>query len=383
MGIMTDNLIAEPESISRMRNRSMESDWASAFNEVVVLEVIELLSAVTPRDEIAAKLSKSPGDVEQLVKTFGTWIAHTNKGAKLPSFKFKLVSGQEQSELFANETLRGLEAKRGSGTFVTIPLGFDKASGAKSQCEQSIARLLYDAPKVEQVTRFLARAQSSNAAPVISGRDIFTLWQFDVIERIEELDSVASSKTFAQRFVLSWDAVQGKFEEAAAAVSAIATFDDDTGDLESLRSAIDVAMWTAQAQMVRLAMIVDTALEAGTGTNKALSAELRRIRSRITTSPADFAPTALWHLNQGQVMRLIEALGLAEASDHRRTESGMRDTLLERGLRKDVDFLLPIGIEAMRVGCEDAYWTAVDAFTVGDPRWRDELADALADAVAA
>jgi hypothetical protein len=82
-------------------------------------------------------------------------------------------------------------------------------------------------------------------------------------------------------------------------------------------------------------------------------------------------------------MRLIESLGLAEASDHRRTESGMRDTLLERGLRKDVDFLLPIGIEAMRVGCEDAYWTAVDAFTVGDPRWRDELADALADAVAA
>ena len=377
------NTVETPLAIDRMRSRSEETDWASSFNEDEILQVIALLSKVTSKSDIAEQLDKEPAYVEKMVKTLGTWIAHTSKGKKVPDFKFEYVSTDSDLQLFETGNRKGIRTKKGVGTIVAIPLGFDKASGAKSQCEQSIARLLFDTPTAEQLTRFLARVQSVNATPVISGRDIYALWEFDSIGRIEEIDQVSDSKTFAQRFVLAWDVMSAKLETTAFAVEVINTFPEEGGNHELLCDAIDTAMWASQAHLTRLAATIGSFDPANAASVRAFTAELRLVQKRIESKPTEFAPTQLWNMNQGQVLRLVEALGLAERENQRATELQMRDQLVEMGLNKDLDLLLPIGVEAERVDCLDDFWVSVEEFQAGNPNWREVLLEAVADTVAA
>ncbi|MCP4792012.1 MAG: hypothetical protein GY882_01550 [Actinomycetia bacterium] len=374
---MAVTLVQEPESISRLRGSATEGDWADSFSVDDVQEVIGLLECVTPRDTIAKELGKSPEAVEQLVKTFGTWVAHTKKGSKVPAFKFNKQSSDSQLSLIQPDNLLGLERKRGVGTIVTIPLGFDRASGSGSQCEQSIARLLFERPDKELTTRFLARVQSANAAPVISGRDVFILWQFDRVGRLHEMDEVSDAKTFAQRMVQAWDVAADHLERSAKAAGVIATFNLGKGRLKRLLNAVETVTWVNEARMTRLAEAVTAASEGGEFAARNLESEMRSVRRDIKATPEAYVPRSLRHLNDGQILRLIEAVGLGHDEDQRHVENDIRDRLVDLGLRRDLDLLLPIGIEAGRAGCLDAFWAAVDEFAAGIPEWRANLDEAL------
>lgn len=321
------------------------------------------------RTDIETACELTTDEVFDLGAALGTWLIHSNRTKpvdldSLGGIGYDTTDDDNgQLTIFAEA---GVNPHVADNSY--YPPGFRKAPGQQRDIGSSLGAILFHKPDRKTLLRWLDRHYPT-ANSVLTARDVFVLWSFARIGRLDDLDKVSNVTGYAKVVLRAWNALETTVETMERAVAVLC---DPTSDVEAILDACTKARWVNEARIDRLER---TAKVVGRAPHPTLTRALTQF-AREVDSQNHWHVTDLGVLHEGQIRRIVEALGLAEDTT-RKQDAQLRHRLAELGFTRDLDMLLPIGAKALKVGAEDVFWDAVERRREGDPDWRDQLDEAL------
>jgi len=315
--------------------------------------------------EISKESQLEEEEVFGLCALLGTWLIHSNKTntvnlekaipTQATSIQLKLFDDPTSSSACSGYDIEGKKF---------YPPGFRKSPGQTRDLGSSLGAILYHKPSKETIIRWVDRA-FQDADSNITAKDIYMLWAFSTIGRIEDIDKVSASPGYAKAMLGAWDALETSIENADRALAELL---DNSTTLERAQELCTKITWLDQA---RIARVERCASIEGPRATEFLSKEIEKLKQEVTLQ-------SKWHikdlseLTDAQMLRLIESLGLLVDED-KATESRIRQKIAETPFAKDVDYLLPAALRAARIGEEEVFWEALKLRSQKDPEWRRPL----------
>jgi hypothetical protein len=151
---------------------------------------------------------------------------------------------------------------------------------------------------------------------------------------------------------------------------------DDELDLDAIGQAATKVAWLDEGRIRRTLSLLEQAREYDNSVaHEALRRDLRALS--YESELPQWHPSSIAALTKGQCKLLVERAGLGLPENIRRTEAEIRSKLIEKGLRSDLDRLLPDAMRSVQADLEDLFWDAIEARQAGDSEWRRDLEDAF------
>ena len=321
--------------------------------------LIDALRNVTPLSETAKLCGLTPAEVLDLTGKLGTWLTHSVGSAGADT---ETSRSRAQLSLFqdARENV------------VVVPPGFERRGKQRRDVNKALAAIVVHAPSESDLVRWHDRAYPDDQI-AMTARDVYVWWSFARLGRIEELSDVSTSVGFSRIMVEAFDLLNVAITDAAASL-AIAV--DESASAEDVADCCAAMLWVHEARVLKLQRLARIC--AGSGDVTALRREQRSFRTDVARSPM-FQVTDLADLSQGQVVKIVQAAGLAETTS-RKDESELRKRLIDLGLERDLDLLVPLGLRAGQRDLDSVFWSAIDLRAKSDPNWRLELDEAIFEA---
>lgn len=326
---------------------------------------VDKLRSVTPAADIARQTGLSDTEVIDLGAKLGTWLTH--------------VSGSVDADVvYASRMTQPTLFQDPSSSTVVIPLGFERRVKQRRDIARALATIVVHNPDDTTLSRFLDRLYPSRTS-VLAARDVFIVWRFAQVGRLDGLARISSNPAFCKTMASAYNLLETAVNDADSAVSALT---DTTTSLDRLADACVSARWMHEARISRLERQIDLVRKDPTAENL-LRRSQRALALEVNASPRSWRIASLAELREGQVLRIVQAAGLATEETARREALEIRTKLVEldesngSDLSKDLDLLVPEGLRARRAGVEPAFWDAIEARVMGDPLWREQLEAAL------
>jgi len=349
-------------AIERMRESANEQ--VERLSLSTVRAVVDGVTGAYNLSAIAQSAKIDESSVMDIVAELGTWLTHVHGKAEV---SVRLAIDEEQPSLFAQP----------GGGDVVVPLGFERRGPHRRDLSRSIASICARQPDDTELGRWLDHKYPSEVG-VLTGSDVFLIWTLARLGRLDEIDLLPSSRAFTQVVIAAFDLLDVGLTDARGGVAVLylTGMGEMPVDIEQLQIAATKAAWLGEARMARISRFLG--LGDSASSQRGLENELGNFAREVSANQQLWLPRTIASLGEGQVLRLVQRAGLGKADDHRKTEAEIRNKLIERGLRKDLDRLLPYAMRAVAAGAEAEYWAAIDARVSGDPDWRIELDETLA-----
>jgi len=354
-------------AIERMRERS------AAMTKVTVAtvrSVVDDLTASTPLSTTASRLGMEESEVLDIVADLGTWLTHVHGKASDPAPAVVAKDKTGQLSLF-DEVPAG----------VVVPAAYSKWGEKRRDVSKAFLAIVRRQPDDSEIQRWIDR-KYPNAVGVLSGRDVFTVWRIAQLGRLGEIDLVSSAPAFAQVTVAAYDLLDVSLSDAITGMVQMfkmTKVDFAEMDLDVLENAITKVAWLGESRVRKISKLLAAAKESGdVWAADSLQRDIKAFMQEVKANPF-WRPSKVSMIGEGQILRLLDRAGLGIPEDARKTESEIRRKLVDMGLRKDIDRLLPDAMRAVAAKAEDAFWSSIQSRLLGDPDWRVELEEALAE----
>jgi hypothetical protein len=387
------------ETIERLRADRVTGHGGAPFTPRQVLDVVYGLYQLRGLDDILAESGLADGDaVNDVVAVLGTFLSHSLGGADLDVAIYDPPPGaarplmhawihapvgktEKQRAAAADQRAAEMKAYKVRARRNKWELRPDTAYFAPDVFEliasrdlmKSAAAIVSSRPTASTVIRFMGR----KFRPVNNQLTVQHLMIIQFFAKLEMLDSVDETSDAPEYRSLLVDAYDTLEVARMETMSAIAELCADGADLADLRHSVAKLRVLHEAEAARLARFIDAAVAPGASAaaEKLARRELAFFKTRVLTTPADYVVEHVGQLNNGQVHRIGETAGVSRRDVTHQLESRIRLGIDERGLNKDTDLLLELGIRAAQMGdeSEQVFWGACDAFRRGDADWRDNL----------
>lgn len=357
-------------SIERLRCRG--NDVAARVSIAIVDRIVLGVRSGEPLDATATCVGLEPSQVIDIVAALGTWLIHVYKVA-IGKDDYDLAVQQHQPTLF-----------RVHQDDILVPLGYEKSATQPRDIARSVAAILKHEPDNAEVQRWVDRNYPTTTGVLTVG-DVFSAWRWSQLALLEKIDLVSHSIAFAQICVAAFDLLDVAILDAREGARSIVEIESRLRhrlDLDSLERAVTKLAWANEARVAKTTSLLEGARAGSRELEESLQRDLRLLA-------AELCATRLWgvkhisSLREGQVLRIVERAGLVPQRDTRSALREVRRALIARGLRKDLDVLLADATSALGAGLEDQFWSAVEARLSGDPQWRSDFQELLADAAKA
>lgn len=337
----------------------LEANANVVIEKLTVAQVSTLvrnLSTVKSLADVALACNIEESEVLDLTADLGTWLCHSDKTPTKFS-EVELVAAAKMSQM---TMFQDPEAE-----IVVIPIGFERHGKNRRDVSSSLARIVYTKPDDVTLMRFLDR-QYATTSGVLSAREIFVMWSFACLGRLDDLDGVSDSSAYSKVMISAFDLFDTVISDVERNLRSVC---DPDVDIEDALRAISSLRWVNEARLGHLERAAQTALMSNR--REVFSREQRRFADEVRTS-VEWNITDISQLREGQVLRIVQAAGLGEVVTRRDTNE-LRARLTTLGLDRDLDRLLPIAARAQSVGIEDAFWEAIERRMSADPNWSDDL----------
>ncbi len=356
-------LTKRPEVINRLE--AMASIDVRRFSLEQVVSFVALLRTVTPSEDIAASIGLTEEEVIDLGARLGTWLTHV---AGSVDVEIVLAAKQEQPQLF----------QEFDGETVVIPVGFERRAKQRRDIARALATVVKHNPDEATLSRFLDRLYPSKTS-VLAARDVFMVWRFAQMGRLEGLSEISSNPAFCRTMASAYNLLETAIADAESAVKILA---NQSSKVDDMVDACIKARWVNEARIGRLERLVSHA-KSDPSVLVALRRGQQSFAMEVAAIPEAWKYTSIAQLFEGQVLRLVQAYGLVNEESSRKDALEIRSKLIEldeengTDLAKDLDLLVPEGLRAKRAGLEMEFWDAIECRISGDPTWRDQLESAF------
>lgn len=351
--------VRRPQVIDRLEE--LAAVEARRFSLEQVTTFVELLRSITPADAIAAATGLPEDAVIDLGAKLGTWLTHVEGSVDV---KIVAAAKLQQSQLFQDP----------ESSTVVIPVGFERRAKQRRDIARALATIIAHNPDEATLSRFLDRLYPSRTS-VLAARDVFIVWRFAQVGRIDGLSNISPNPAFCRTLVSAFNLLDTSIQDAE---NAVATLVDQTATPTDLVEACVKAAWVNEARISRLARVCTRAVEEPQ-TVEILRRAQQSFAFEVAAAPGAWSFTDIAQLLEGQILRIVQAAGLVNEETSRREALDIRSRLIEidmehgSDLSKDLDLLVPEGLRAKRAGIEVEYWEAIESRLAGDPAWRDQL----------
>jgi hypothetical protein len=324
------------------------------------------LKACEPVDAIAAATGMDDDDVIDLGAKLGTWLTHVLGSVDV---EIELAVKQAQPTLFPGADQ------------VVIPAGFERRAKQRRDIVRALATIIVHDPDDATLQRFLDRLYPSKTS-VLAARDVFVVWRFAQLGRIDDLARISSNPAFNRTMASAFYTLETAVRDAEAAFTVMVDLEADPADVHA---ACVTSRWVREARISKMERLA-AQVRDGQGSENLLRRDQRYFGNEIAACPPAWTFTSVADLVEGQVLRIVEAAGLV-GDDSRRDALDIRSRLVALGeehgydIARDLDRLVPEGLRAKRAGVEDLYWEGIEARIAGDPNWREIFESAMSDAV--
>lgn len=384
-------------SIERLRERSKTQ--VKRLKNATIAKIVIGLRDNTSLKDLMKQTRLSETEILDIVAGLGTWLIHvhgsvpeTAKPAAKTSTKSPVrASTRKETQL----SLLDILEKPKSAKVVTpkgskpkidedkVPPGFEKSAAHRRDVVKSVGSIIYHNPSNSEITRWLDRRYMSTSG-VLTGADVTLMHLMAQLGRLSEMGAISPSPAAAQAIVGAFDLFDVAICDANEAVSMLSGVGRGEINLsadEIMHNATKMA-WLNEARSSKIFALARQAKEfADRESLAALNHDLRSFS--FEAESIHWHPKDIASLRRAQVARLIERSGLAKSEDLKRTESEIRNKLVEMGLKDDLDRLLSDAMRAVHAKCESEFWAAITARQSGDANWRARLQKAITEATEA
>lgn len=364
-------------TIERLRAAD-EADARPSVQLIAGLRDCLLLCMSLP--STAAKLGISESLVLDYIGPLGTWLTHTEKPSDAETY---LVIDVEQPPLFqmVTDTVAvGKGKNRTCKRRVAIPTGYERKAWHKRDVVKAVRSIVISNPSDAALARWIDHAFPV-LPKVLKFTHISTVWRFATLGRLDEVDQLnPKSQVYNSLLVSAWDLLDTAVEDAREGIATLVAGGDD---LEALAAACAKARWLSEAEISRIERMVITTLaarDAGrpiASLQRSLANELLALSARVRRSPKSYQLDDIAQLNQGQMLRIVQAAGITTGETDRGEEAEFRSKLKELGITQDLDRLVRKGVAATRAGIGEEFWEAMQARVDGDADWSERLNEAF------
>lgn len=355
--------LKRPDVVERLEQLASHEVDRLSLDQVSMF--VQMLKDGRSASDIATATELTETDVIDLGARLGTWLTHVLGAVEA---NIEIAAKTQQPMLFPGPDQ------------VVIPLGFERRAKQRRDVVRALATILVHNPDEATLSRFLDRLYPSKTS-VLAARDIFVVWRFAQLGRINDLASIATNPAFNRTMASAYYALETAIADAEAGLRVLS---DDTADPADVRTACVAAKWIHESRITKMERLASNVCDAGAAP-EILRREQRYFAREMAAAPHLWCFTSIEQLREGQIRRIVEAAGLV-GDDGRRDALDIRNRLVALGeesgfdLARDLDRLVPEGLRAKRAGVEDLYWEGIEARIGGDPHWRDIFESAMVEA---
>jgi hypothetical protein len=356
MALKTPPVVDELEDLASAELKRLNLDQVKSF--------VSGLKACTSAPEIAATTGLSEDEVIDLGAKLGTWLTHVLGSVDV---EINLAAKEAQPQLFQ------------TGSEVVIPLGFERRAKQRRDIVRALATIVTHDPDETTLSRFLDRLYPSRTS-VLTARDVFMVWRFAQLGRLDGLSKISTNPAFNRTMASAYYTLDTAVKDAESAIDVLR---DPNSTAPSVSEACVKARWVHEARISKIERLANQA-QVGKVSEEILRRDLRSFAREYDAYPRLWTFTSVAELSEGQVLRIVQAAGLAGETG-RKEALEIRTRLVELGeehgfdLAKDLDRLVPEGLRARRAGVENLFWMAIHARMDGDPEWRSIFEDAITE----
>lgn len=378
MGLKTPtfNGIDRVASIERLRERSKTQ--VQRLKNTTIRKIVDGLRAGTSLSEIVKQTRLSETEVLDIVAGLGTWLIHVHGSVPEGAVVKPTTKATSKKSPAKTKKVEVQLSLLGNPNNEPVPSGFEKRAPHRRDVVKSVGSIIYHNPDNVEITRWLDRRYMSTSG-VLTGADVATLFLVAQLGRLSEMGSLTPSPAASQAIVGAFDLFSVSISDARDGVKELAEMGTAKQpiDTEKIKHNVAKMAWLDESRARRLLTLAEQAEEFGDrASQEALEQNLRSFAREA--SRTELNPTSIAALRRSQVLRLIERAGLAKSEDLKRTESSIRNKLIEMGLRDDLDRLLSDAMRAVHAKCESEFWKALEARKAGDSDWRARLQKSIA-----
>lgn len=358
----------EPESIAFLRkaSRPQPGSWTLAMYQ----QLLAHLLAITPREETEQALGVETDDLLDAIIALGVWLGQSKGGSKHRALPVSEVTGR----LFWDE-----QPREG----VVLPEGYEPKAVRRRDVRRSLANIVEHRPDEETLRRFVIR-RDHFVVSVLTYGDVASTHVMVAHGHLQTLHKAAfaSDQHFApergRMMVEAYDLLDIARADGAACIAELAAMAyAEELDLSRIKSLIVRSRWMAEGDLAGIKVALES--YGNLGDAGKLRKELRFLDKKLASGLAYLQPVMIGELNDGQVFRLVQSMGLPTEETSHNLEDTVRAWIDEAGLTGDSDQLYAAGIQAWRAELEEEFKVALRKRAAGDFEWATELNAALLD----
>ena len=360
------------EAIERLRAHTPERVNSLSLKQITTIVAFMLKGESI--SEIAKRTRLSKEYIVRAIIDLGTWLGQTTRSSATLNKTLATSSTSLEIECEwegpANNRFKQLGLFSAPSLATSSKQDKDLLLGV--DFSKSVVQIMSTDPDESLLRRWLMRRYHS-VHQVLDFGVVALVHRICQLNRLVDIEQLPKrgvfNSNFARVLVEAYDLLEVTRKDAVTAVGHLTS--QSTGDkFTDLEASISTASWLHQAVFNRLSVSVES-------NPSEVQPLLARLARDAVSAPNTYLPANIAELNDGQVLRLAQHVGLRVDSVSKEELAQVRSWVAALDMSQDSDILVASGVLACRAGLGNLYQKSLEKRAKGSFNWAKTLNTAL------
>ena len=360
------------EAIERLRAHTPERVNSLSLKQITTIVAFMLKGESI--SEIAKRTRLSKEYIVRAIIDLGTWLGQTTRSSATLNKTLATSSTSLEIECEwegpANNRFKQLGLFSAPSPATSSKQDKDLLLGV--DFSKSVVQIMSTNPDESLLRRWLMRRYHS-VHQVLDFGVVTLVHRICQLNRLADIEQLPKrgvfNSNFARVLVEAYDLLEVTRKDAVTAVGHLTS--QSTGDkFTDLETSISTASWLHQAVFNRLSVSVEL-------NPSEVQPLLARLARDAVSAPNTYLPATIAELNDGQVLRLSQHVGLRVDSVSKEELAQVRSWVAALDMSQDSDILVSSGVLACRAGLGNLYQKSLEKRAKGSFNWAKTLNTAL------